>query len=633
MSSVKEYIRHLHTVHTNSLTDESPTVEAPEGSIKLNLHLHQKIVLKRMETFEAEMSRGKLTRNEIMFSNYGILGDSVGAGKSLMILGHIARLPHLAPLNYHKSIMPSSSSNLFSISTNVYSDISEANSLIIVPHTLFRQWSDYITKQTNLSHFCVARVNQIDSPEFFTNLFAANVVLISNTLMKTFFQKAKDVKWKRIFLDEADTIHITSSHSMPVARFYWFVTATWINMIYPNNTLYLDRHYIEENIFNPESRYKHLYDHFKSRIGTNTYYIVESLRIKSVSFCKDILSSSHRNRSAVVINCSKELIEKSISLPPLHKQIIWCRSLLTHQIIKHAVSNEIQQMLHAGDVASALESLGVKGQDTKTLIEAVTANLKKELERLEKTHAFKESMEYSTPQAKELALKSLVEKMERTKASIKGIEERVQNFATEVCPICYDEPNDHLITPCCSRVFCAPCILFSIARNPECPLCRGPIHPSECKKLLLENTNAIVNDAPKEEILLKKNEALVKILGDNPEGRFLIFSRYENSLENIKASIDSVGLETRQLKGSKDTIAATIRAFDSGSVKCLLLNSQFMGAGLNIVGATHVILLHAMSHEEEKQILGRSYRLGRKGPLTFIKLLNKGEDTYTGSED
>ena len=94
-----------------------------------------------------------------------------------------------------------------------------------------------------------------------------------------------------------------------------------------------------------------------------------------------------------------------------------------------------------------------------------------------------------------------------------------------------------------------------------------------------------------------------------------------------------MGINVRSLKGSKDMIASTLNSFESGAVRCLLLNSQFAGSGLNITAATHVILLHAMSHEEEKQILGRSYRLGRKGPLTFIKLLNKGEETYVGTEE
>ena len=55
------------------------------------------------------------------------------------------------------------------------------------------------------------------------------------------------------------------------------------------------------------------------------------------------------------------------------------------------------------------------------------------------------------------------------------------------------------------------------------------------------------------------------------------------------------------------------------------MNTLQMGAGLNITEATHVILLHAMNHEEEKQILGRAYRVGRTNELHFIKLLYPDE--------
>ena len=55
------------------------------------------------------------------------------------------------------------------------------------------------------------------------------------------------------------------------------------------------------------------------------------------------------------------------------------------------------------------------------------------------------------------------------------------------------------------------------------------------------------------------------------------------------------------------------------------MNTIQMGAGLNITDATHVILLHSMTHEEEKQILGRAYRVGRTSELYFTKLLYPDE--------
>jgi len=129
--------------------------------------------------------------------------------------------------------------------------------------------------------------------------------------------------------------------------------------------------------------------------------------------------------------------------------------------------------------------------------------------------------------------------------------------------------------------------------------------------------------------LPKKQDALLQLMKENPEGRFLVFSRFDNPFETIETAVQDLGIKVKHVKGNKDAVASTLRSFESGSLRCLLLNSKYGGAGLNITSATHVILLHAMTHEEEKQVLGRAYRIGRKGALTFIKLLHKEEDAYT----
>jgi len=629
MSNAQLYIHHLHTVDSNSLTEDSPHVEIPEGSLNIALHRHQKTVIAQMEKTEHDYTYGT-GGEDSMFSNYGILGDSVGVGKSHMILAHIARLRTLPVLDEYKNIHAGSTSNFFSIRTRKYADEPEAGCLIIVPHTLFRQWVGYI-KQTNLKSFCIARASQILDEDSMTNIMEAEVTLISNTLLRGLIQRVNALRWKRVFIDEADTIHLPRICKTDLnTRFLWLITASWINLMYLTSSQYFDKNYINTMILNEGAQYSYLRPYFQCReISHGTYY-AQHIQVRSYSFLRDIVSITHTSRSRVVIRCSDEYVKKSILLPPLIRTTILCRVPVSHQIIQGAVSQNIQEMLHAGDTTAALEELGVKGQDTKTLIEAVTANLNKELSRLEKTYAFKESLEYSTPQAKEAALKSLAEKIERSKESIKAVAERIKNFETEMCPICYEEPNDHLVTPCCSRVFCAACLLLSMATNPQCPLCRGNINPSTCTKLILKPTvNEIVNveeSAPTD--LPKKQEALLRLLEQNPKGKFLIFSRYDNPFESIEASVESLGMKVRQLKGNKDAVAATLRGFESGAVGCLLLNSRFAGSGLNITAATHVVLLHAMTHEEEKQILGRAHRIGRTDSLNFVKLLHDGEGSY-----
>ncbi len=79
------------------------------------------------------------------------------------------------------------------------------------------------------------------------------------------------------------------------------------------------------------------------------------------------------------------------------------------------------------------------------------------------------------------------------------------------------------------------------------------------------------------------------------------------------------------LQGNKDTVAKTLESFAKGQLKILFLNSRTSAAGIHIPSATHVLLLHRMGKEEEQQILGRAYRLGRTQPLHFVQLLNQRE--------
>jgi SNF2 family DNA or RNA helicase len=217
------------------------------------------------------------------------------------------------------------------------------------------------------------------------------------------------------------------------------------------------------------------------------------------------------------------------------------------------------------------------------------------------------------------------EKMKQKEVAIKSIQDRIEGFKNEMCPICYDEPGEALLTPCCSRIFCGQCILTCLSRNPTCPMCRAAIQIKGLTKVVVSKETVIVESGVPEDPLEKKPEALMRVFKENPQGRFLVFSRYDNPFTAMESTIESLGVKVKQLKGNKDAIASTLKAFQGGDIRCLLLNSHYAGSGLNITAATHVILLHAMTHEEEKQILGRAYRMGRTAPLHFIRLLHADE--------
>jgi hypothetical protein len=85
-TSLIEYIRHLDTVHKNSLAEESNMIVDLPENINVPLHDHQKATLFRMNEYEQNLTAGMRVNGEKFFANSAILGDSVGVGKSLMVL-------------------------------------------------------------------------------------------------------------------------------------------------------------------------------------------------------------------------------------------------------------------------------------------------------------------------------------------------------------------------------------------------------------------------------------------------------------------------------------------------------------------------------------------------------------------
>ena len=633
---IAKALRVLNDAFRNSINSEAPHAQQP-AEIRVPLRPHQKAILYEMEQREAALSRGMDLSGSRLYSRFSFLGDGVGVGKSLMILGHIARCKHLPKLQSIPTLDPNSSSQLYSLHESVFgSDLSEVGSLIVVPHTLYRQWQTYIKEQTSLTFLGVQtkKVLQEETEEkVVKKIREADVVLVSNTLYGNLQDLAKKHKllWKRVFLDEADTLHIPSTRPMFESRFTWLVSASWSNLLFPNACHYITdavlQTYIAPQATNVDPDMKAFMKASFQSTSNHTNYVYARYYVISASFLRNFLHSANSMRGHLVLRCRDEFVKESITLPPIHIRNIICKTSILQRVVGNAIPNDVRSLLHAGDVQGALEQLGVKSEDSISLVKAVTENRNKELDRLRKTYDFKASLEYSTPQAKETALKTLKDKIASLEEQIKQLTERIENYKEEMCPICFDEPQNPTLTPCCSRIFCAGCILTSLTRLPTCPLCRAAIPAGGLRNLAttpLAVKNEIVNpNAPHEP--LKKNEQLLELIRSTPQGKFLVFSRFDNPFLQISHEIETIKVAVKQVRGNKDVIASTLKSFQKGDTKVLLLNSIEAGAGLNITAATHIILLHAMTHEEEKQILGRAYRLGRSEPLEVIRLLHADE--------
>ena len=640
--SVSKSMSVLNEAYLHSLVSDSPQVEQP-ADIKISLRTHQKAVLYEMERRERELSTGMDMGGATLYSRFSFLGDGVGVGKSLMVLGHIARLKNIPTIANIPKLNVHSTSNIYSLEHVTYAvDLSDVGCLIVVPHTLYRQWQTYIKEQTTLKFLGVQTKKVMEDENLMAKICAADLVLVSNTLYGQLQEYVDTHKllWKRVFYDEADTLHLPSTRPRPTTRFSWLISASWPNLLFPNVSHYMTHIVLNQMINSQTIAGRPLDPTMKQFLqtqlqhSTTATYTYTRFYFISTAFFREMVHSGNEFRGRLILRCREEFVKESITLPPIQIRNILCRTSLLQQVVAHAIPADVRNLLHAGDIQGALQHLGVKSEESKSLVEAVSENRMKELDRLKKTYDFKASLEYSTPQAKEAALSLLKTRIASLEEQIKGLKERIENYKDEMCPICFDESQSPTLTPCCSRIFCAGCILTSLTRQTTCPLCRAQINASGLRNLAtapLPAVNEII-DPNKPPEPLKKTEQLLELIKNTPNAKFLVFSRYDNPFLQIAQEIEALKVTVKHLRGNKDVIASTLKGFQKGETKVLLLNSIQAGAGLNITAATHVILLHAMTHEEEKQILGRAYRLGRTEPLEVIRLLHNDEMVHTHSQ-
>ena len=626
----------------NSLHQGSPQIPQP-SKIKVPLRPHQRALVYAMLEREQSSMTGIQYKNTTTYANYGVLGDEVGTGKSLVVLSYIAHLQTVPGFIQTRNVLlPNSRENFFTTYKQTYTN-THGPSLLIVPHTLYRQWQEYCKHQTTLQVFYAKSHKELACFESMTvdcsgqetvrtntlqTIRESDLVLVSNTLYKDiqFVASTYKINWKRVFVDEVDSIHIPGTNQKPTAPFTWFITATWANFIMNGSNLRpaLLEHYESR----PGQYTAELGEWLRSELGIQQYrgYLYGRtiyFRIRSSNWLANF-QSDHTLRTMVLLHCSKQFLEESRSMPGIVEKTILCEQPASHRAIAGLVSASIQAMLHAGNIEGALQELGVHEDTPMNLVEAATHEREKELDRLKKTLAFKESIDYASPQQKEQALANLRTKIQSVETQLQSFRERLTNVTTEECPICYDDPKATAatLTPCCHRMFCATCILSSLSRRMACPMCRASLKPEQLTQVVQEKKRTKKKEESK---LLSKPRQLIKFLQENPDARVLVFSRYENPFLYLERECETEGITYHTLRGNKDTIAATIRSFESGEKRVLFLPTQTAGAGLNLVCATHIVTLHAMTPEEEKQVIGRAYRLGRTSELQVVRLRHEGE--------
>jgi len=655
MTDTNKYIMAAVSSH---LTEASVQAAQP-AAIKAALRPHQLSLLAAAKNLEAKASiRYVDLQTPQLLTRYGVLADRVGSGKSLVALSLVREPPvehaqftmkeggsaRLIGLKHMPAVQEfrtewadlsgnammnavfcsgssgSSGSSGFG-SSKFYSGVS----LFIVPHNVIQQWESYIDEQTTLRACIIKRTKDCDHERagFLSDVLTAELVVVSCTMLRKFMLAMttggipfSSVVWSRVFVDEADTLAFTLRPTDVSARFLWFITGSWLNMLFPTG----------------------LYIHTVQALPPNVRALIGDGGITGVTSRYNVVAWSLADTregqfATLILRNTDAWIDASLQRPSIIHDTIICKAPANLGVLRDFISAAAMEALHAGDTEGALAALGLKAASKETLAQRVTESLRGDLIQAEKILAFKRDIEYSSAAAKAAAIEKAETKVTRIRTQLTTLESRLASLAQELCPICYDTPRTTTLTPCCRQAFCLSCLCECITGKPSCPMCRTAI-PSVKQLLVIGEDTEVVNpgENPVVDIHPTKGAALLQLLSSSTaDQRFLVFSAHEASFKGLREVLAARDIRCEMLQGSAARVERLRAQFRDGSIRVLCMNARHVGAGINLEAATHVVLYHRMNMELERQVIGRAVRFERATDLRVVHLTHDEETAYNGA--
>jgi hypothetical protein len=242
------------------------------------------------------------------------------------------------------------------------------------------------------------------------------------------------------------------------------------------------------------------------------------------------------------------------------------------------------------------------------------------------------------------------------------------NIKQNICVICMSSLSHENISiqKCCNFMMHFECLLDHIKVSGtqrggyRCPNCRGICDLQTSVVILDEgfDLSAITDErqdytAPEietvihrvldkfqtlmaivqgEEVISSRSDVQIqKIMSDEHElpipdqEKILIFTNYGETCDQIYELLDDNGIGYIALH-QVDDIEASISAFQEGNIHVMLINAQYICAGLNLQFATKIIFFNRfISQEVEAQCIGRAQRFGRTNRLDVHWIVYENE--------
>jgi hypothetical protein len=584
-------------------------------------------------------------RTYILETNSAILGDKVGAGKSLTLLGLIAT--KINSETHNKFVVGTGNFSIKLVSDN---DAMRTN-LIIVPHNLIEQWRGFLNMSKLNSHVIntVEDMNDFTKTEYrYSMYYGVDVITYKKLSMKatkavlndkkekkkiikeddvpktkilykfkinditkcTKFLEDKDiillninrykefqnavggVTWSRLLVDEMDSIKLPVNFN-ELGNFNWFVTATPTG-IHNGGRKYVSRLFGEE---------RELLKHF---------------------FVKN----------------NDEYVDKSMTMPAPHVFVIRTQTNRVVQAFAELIPKDVIKMINAGNMTEAVAKLNCNIETEDNLVEVLTKGLNNDLHNAEAELDYVKKMIPQDEDAHKKRIEGIEKYIKEIQTKLEFIDNKVTELKSDNCFICTEPFNVPTMLKCCKSTFCLGCLSESLALNNLCPFCRHKITSQSDFYIIDNKSKKSKKDKKKKQqecvkpfADMDKPEVLKELLTsisiyheDKEPPRILIFSDFTQTFDKLINHLADVGLQYNTITGTAAHINNVITEYKEGKINVLLINSQHYGSGLNLECTDYVIVYHRSNKETEIQAIGRAQRYGRKKPLKCFYLVTDNEN-------
>jgi len=700
-----------HLVYGFDLNESDIRITQP-SKIKIPLKPHQLTKLYRM--MQMEKDKGFYYQYEgedeklfhKFYTNFACDGDKTGFGKTITACAIVSndidepsvriKLAEESKFNFYEY------QDIHLNKMEIYENYMNTT-LVVVPFgAVFKQWEKTITEHTSLKYLPISKKRDYN---IFTNIIKNDklpswddvsnreitrkkikerldeydIILVSSTFIKDFLSQLlifvgikMCTEWKRIIIDEADSINIPGFY-VPKSKFSWFITASYSNLPFAKCKNI-------SSIFGQINRY------MSNEGDKSSYY-------------------------KLIIKNNEKYLEQSFKLPEYitHNYICHAPNIVKtgwHLCSQKILSTSVVEMLNSGDYEGAIKSIGGQSSSEDDLIGLLTNDSERQIENKKKELEYVYILDIS-PIIKDARIKSintnikeLEEKVKILRGSLCGIkiwdeikskfsedgdfsiknilsdkyngsisedvaiqeikkifikesnndgifEKRVLeliNKEEELCGICCGFYNNPTVLKC-KHIYCASCIFNWITsqqkknRNGHCPYCKTFIDMKDLNIVKIgkkekEKEKEMKKSESLESIILSEDKGNVKtykssldkidtvmniILKRYKNGRFIIYSMYDKFGENLTSVMKKHEITYKPIKGIGGVKA--IEEFKSGKIKVIYLNSQYNGAGIELTEATDIIVMNKMKKHIQTQIIGRAQRMGRVNTLNVHNII------------